>query len=451
MRRTRFGLLVLAVAWACFPVALVTGSLAPALLGAFLVALAVTARAPSAEIAVSRAVPARVTAGDEFEVVTRAEDAGGAPLFLEETIPPGVEVVSSRLTAERGRATLVTRARARDPGVVLWTAARARYQDAWGFLEDDVLVAARDAMQVLPERDALLKGARAGRRDSMGARSKGRKGLDSEPEIERLRDYQVGDRFRDIDWAHSTKLDRLIAREMRRDALLPVVVLLSAEPSMRLLRRASKFGTCARAALAVVAAAQASNLRAGLVAWSENGLEAQVRVTSARRAAVEAVGRLGGLPPPLPTSRFAPPRAAAVERPLAAGERAFLATSRAFAAKSLGSAVPVESALAALAKVSPQPSLVVAFVDAEEHPAIVSTLARRMRAHGHRLLVVAPASGPHHYALEDADDRVVDELVQWRRNRDEASAAAARHGVPFVPLGPDLSEAAIGEVIRSAV
>lgn len=452
MRRTRFGVLVLATGWAMFPLALVIGSVTPALLGVVLVAIATTARVPEASVTVERDLPARAAAGDAIEVTTRVSATLPVPVFVRDAPPPGVVVEEATNVPGRGTASVVTRVRADAPGMHAWRAVEVRYQDAWGLVEEVFSVPLVDHVEATPEATVIASGERAGRQGHMGSRSRSRSGFEIVPEIDRLRDYQPGDRLRDVDWGRSSRFQRLISRELRRDAPRPVIVLVHAGASMRRARRMSKMATTARAAAAVVSAAHGGGLSVGLVAWSERGLEAQTRLSGDRTSVQNAVARLAALPAALPATELPEmdlPRAGAAQPP-SREERAFLAAASTFRPQAGGSATPVEAALASVGRVSPQPSIVVAFVDAEESPSLAITVVDRLRRKGHVVVVAAPASGAHHYARREVDDRVLDRLVSWRLHREEVAQACRARRVPFLSLGPHGLDESIAEVIRSA-
>lgn len=451
MRRTRLGTLVLAVGWLCFPIALVAGTLAPAILGVLLVAAAARRRPNAATVDVSRTLPADAASGEPFEVEIVARAPGGSPLLLHQPIPQGVAVLDAKATPGRGVARLALRLVASRAGVVTLGPPVARVQDAWGLWEMEVTAPMLDHVRVVPGTSAIESGRRAGRRLDVGAKAKRRLEGDVEPEIERLRDHQPGDRIRDIDWAHSTKLSKLISRELTRRAPLPVIVLLQATASTRLQRRVSKLDTGIDAALGILAAANAAALPAGLVAWDDAGVRAQVRIGSTRQVLTLALKRLAALPArreleEVEATGEAPER---VEAPTAQ-EREFLDAIGTFDPTGARGLTPLESALGAVARVSSQPALVIALLDVEEEPALARAVASRLQRRGHRCVVAGFASGAHHYGLREVDDAVLASLVRWRVHRDRAAKACRTLRVPFFTLPPGITPAAIKEVVGSA-
>lgn len=444
MKRTRLGILLLALGWSCLPLTFVFRTYAPALLGVLLVGAALGVRPPAPSIRVSRELPERAVAGEPFDVRAEAQDASGAPLFLDEELPQGVRVLEREAHAARGRATLRLRVVADEPGALRWKGLRVRYQDAWGLLEDETRIGLVALTQVQSATDVLAAGQRAGER-SAERRVQRIHGLDVETEIERLRDHQPGDRFRDIDWAHTSVLGRLVVRELRRESSPPLVILLHASRSMRRRRRRSKLSSATRAALALLAAAERKGIDVGLIAWSERGVEA--RLPPGRRVATGALQQLAALPEALPFEPSAQP-ASETERPLLPEERAFLQAASAFVPTA--GATPTEAALGALARMMTRPAIVIAFLDLEETPRAATVVLARLRHHGHRAVFVAPASGAHHYARSEVDDAALAQLTQWQENRQEAANVTARQGAPFVVLYPDLSEKLVREMIAYA-
>ncbi len=448
-RRTRLGILLIAAGAFCFPLGLAFRTLAPAFLGVVLISLALTARVPLPIVAAERTLPHRAYTGESFEVVTTAQGPAGAPLFIDAPTALGARLVSSDLIPGRGSARLVQRFTAASPGTLTWLPVSVRVQDTWGVVEDVVTVPLLDHLQVIPSAGALAEGRKLGRRALFKRRSKSIIAADEEPEVERLREGQPGDRLRDIDWAHTSKLGRIIVRQMTNEPLRPVVVLMDATSSMRLHRRESKLATAVAAALTVATAAHVTGIRVGLVAWSERGVEAQVRVAGSRHVLTTTMARLGGLPSAgtedaQKSAREVPPGA------LTHVERSFLEAAATFSPHARGAATPLESALAAISKASPQPSLVIAFLDVEENPNLAEIVTRRLRLRGHQSVVVGLATGAHHHSLADVDSDLVERLVAWRVNRERARGACVHGRVPFHILGPKTTTKHLAEVVKSA-
>lgn len=451
MRRTPLGSLILAAGWFCFPLALVVGTLAPAILGVLLVALVTAQRPAPPVVTVRREAPSQAKQGEPMVVVTEATGPDGAPLDIVDAPPPQLRVTSTKRHDERGRVQLVQHLVPEAPGVMTWGTVRVRVKDAWGVMEDEVSVPLPHHLRVLPDESGMQTGRRVGRRGVATGSAKHRLATDWEPEIERLRDYQGGDRFRDIDWAHSTQVGKLIVREMSRHQQLSVVVLLQASQSMRWKRRASKLETGIQASLAILSAAQAAGLPVGLVAFDDRGVAAQVKAIASRKAVQASLERLAALPGPV-VGEAAPPRVRPAEETVAASprQRAFLEAVSAFDARGSRGLTPIESALGAIARVSPQPALVVCLLDVEENPAIANAVTGRLRRHGHRPVVVGLATAAHHYALREVDDAVLDRILTWRTNRATAQGTCDRQRVPFLMMGPRVTPEAVRGVVQSA-
>lgn len=451
MRFTRLGMLLLVVGWSCFVLALLVGSLGPAVLGTLLVAAVLAQRVSAPVVEVTREAPGRARVGEMASCVLSVKGPAGAPLVVEAEAPRQLRVEREELTRARGEARLVQEGVFVAPGVAGWLDARVRVQDPWGVVEDVLTVPTRAFTRVLPDTSGVEEGRRAGKRGLSTGSTKHRLATDWEPEIERLRDYQPGDKFRDIDWAHSTQFNKLIVREMARHQQLPVIVLLQATSSMRWRRRASKLETGIQSALAVLSAAQTAGLPVGLVAFDDKGVAAQVKAIASRKAVQMALDGLAALPS-ASEGEGPSPRVLDASVMLAATseERAFLEAVSQFDASGARGVTPVEAALGALTRVSPQPALVVCILDVEETPAIARTVAARLLKRGHRPVVAGVASGAHHYTLREVDDDVASRLVTWRTNREAAAGACARQRVPFLTLGPTLTASGIREVIESA-
>lgn len=451
MRRTRLGVLILAAGWSCFPIALVAHSVAPAILGVLLIATTLLARLEPPLVAVERRMPDEAVEGEPFEVLIEATDPAHPPMFVEQDLPPGIELIEARAEPGRGRARLTLRVRARSPGIASWERTRVRVQDAWGVVEEEVVVPIEHHLRVLPDSSGIAAGRDAARRGQIGVQARRRLEADWEPEIERLREHQPGDRLRDIDWAHSTQLGRLITRELSRQSMMPVVVLVQAGASMRLERRHAKLDTAVQAALGIMSAAQAVGLPTGLVAFDDRGVRAQVRISSSREVLALALKRLSEMPENTTQLEVvADPREPVEFTPPTPEERAFLEAVALFDPLAPRGLTPLEAALGAVGRVTAQPALVVALLDVEEAPALAKVVAPRLAKRGHRPVIVGLASGAHHYSLREVDDRVLESLIVWRRNREQARVWCREMRVPMTMVGPELTAEVLRSVIKSA-
>lgn len=442
MTRTRLGELLLAVGWAAMVVSLLLRALPLALFGVMLVAFVLSARVAPGRVTVARDVPARVVEREPFVVRTTAHGPPEAPLFLSDDAPPGTRVHAQESKPQRGSAELVTTMSAEGPGSLAWWWARVRVEDRYGLAQRALVLPV--ASIVRSEPSSVV----AGRARPFGATVAQRRGLASgqENEIERLREHRPGDRLRDIDWAHSSRLGQLIAREFTRPAVMPLVVMLGLGASMRRERRVRKASTAIHLAVGLLAAGAAHGRPRGLVAWSERGIETEVRLTTQREILADAARRLGELPPA--GSEIAHPARDDLLFQPSPADRAFLSAVATFGGGS--GATPLEDALAALGRVTRLPAIVALVLDVEESPAALDPLLRRLRAKGHSVVVLAVATGPHTHTLRTVDRDALHDLIAWRTNRQLARGICDRQGVPFHVFGPAVERRDMEEVLRSA-
>lgn len=450
MARTSLGRFVLSAGWGSFAVALVTGSIAAAFLGVLLVACTLGARVQAHQFDIRPALPPRAEEGETFQlhIECRTRDAT-IPLRIRQPLPTEIVLLRSEDTPGRGVARLAMDARADHPGRVHFPPIEVRFQDPWGLVEEVVRIPWTTPLAIAPRPEGLHAGKKAGRRGGLGTRARRRLEADWEPELRGLRDFLPGDRFRDVDWAHSTKLSKLIAREMERHSSMPVVALVQATAAPRRARRMSKLSTIIQAATGVMAAAQSAGLPAGLVAFDDRRVIGHVRASTSRRVLRLALEQLRNLPEAPPLRALHPRQAPRIEAPTAA-ERAFLEAVGDLDPEAPRGITPLEGALRSVGSVTAQPSLVVCFLDAEETPDLVSVVVSRLQQRGHRCIVVAPASGMHQFAASDVDDAALDALAMWQENRARARGAARKLKAPFYSLRPRVDAAFLAGVLGSA-
>lgn len=433
MSMTRLGQATVAAGIAAFLVALATASWLAALVGAGLLAFAFGPREPTAPIAAERRLPQVIEAGKPFEMTIEATAPGGCSMRIHDLVPRLARVHEREETVARGRTVLRMRLEVEKPSALVFGGTRILIQEPWGMREDTRHLALPTVRYVRPEPAAVDAGRKLGKRARFTPRAK--RGFEREAIVERLRDFEPGDRLRDIDWAHTSKLQKLIAREQARSSTLPIVLLIEATPSMRWTRRKSKLATSVDACFGLLGAATARAHPIGLIAWSERGIEARHPVSTSRRVLPGMLRQLYELPPEETIAQ--PPAPAEDDAPeLAEADRAFLDRSAAFTPGATGPRTPLAAALDLLPQVARQPSLVVIIMDVEERPLLAPTIARNLRRRGHFPIVAGIATGAHHYARTEVDAEVLDRLVLWRRNRRLAESSCRTENVPFTLLAP---------------
>lgn len=444
-RRTAFGALAAGAGVAGFALALWTGSLAPALAGLVLFAGAAEARrsARSVPVRVERRLPERARLGGTFRVVTTAESPHRLPLRVVDEEPPGVRVTGATRRSGRGQARHERDLEPMSSGTLAWHRARVTTTDPWGLWEVERRVGAPGSVLVSPEGAWVAAGLRVGRRHVVDTLRRSRTAHEPMPEVERVREHEPGDRARDIDWARSSRSPEMWTRERERAAPRPMLILLDATDTMRRADGTPKLATAARFVTAAAAAGRAAGVKVHMVAFSEAGM---VETRSQSGGVRQTLERLAGLP----EAHAGAPLLAQVEAGLRSAtdaERRFL---RSLGGLGGGVAEPVHAALAAVTRRSGDPASLLAVLDWEAQPVRSRMILRRLRRHGHHVMVAAPATGPHHArrsALDEATERAV---VEAFRRRAAGAREAAELGARWLSLAPGSEEEALQEVAKWA-
>lgn len=444
--RTPLGDLVVGAAWLGFLVAFLVGSLLPAVVGLVLLSAVAASRRQLAGVTVTarRRLPSRAEAEEAFHVRLEASSAPPLPLRVREHPPQGLRIASRAPGGGRGRATEDLALVAPSAGTIEFAEATVAVTDPWGFYEARRAIVLRERLRLEPP--SLIAGVarRLGRRSAVETVRRSRRGHDLLPETERVREYQPGDRTRDIDWPRTSRQAAIIVRERERAAPRPVAILLDASPSMRWQRRVAKITTAAALASAVAAAANAAGVRASVVFFDEQGVM-PTSLSSDREGARAGAARLASLPPPIPVHDI--PRFAMLDRPLDGRERRALQALAPFVAGAGPGLPPLDASLRLLDRATSGRTLVIPILDAESHPRRAEVAAQRLAFAGHDVVVVAPATGPHHYSRAEAVGPILDEIVRARIRRDALRARLAPRGVPVLSLRPGGEVDTLREVV----
>lgn len=431
MRRTVLGELVVGVAAFAFLLGFVQGSLAPALVGLALLAFAAGAgrEVVSADVKVERKLPPSAEVGSDIDVVLEARADPPMPITVRDGGPRTFRLLSREVLPLRGRATEQVRMRPLEPGLARWTHAEVSVADGWGLHEATRRVDLPGELRVLPEARWRTIGRIAGRRHTVETLAPSAQRLESGIEIDRVREFLPGDRVRDVDWPRTARLGHLFVREREQVAPRPVLILLEATGSMRERRRVAKLTTAARVAYGVAAAAEAAGVAATLTTFDEH------TVTTARgggggRAVAQALRRLSSLEASVQV----------VNPQLARAD------------PGVPMALPgaLDAALGTLARGGPARPFVVAILDAESHPERAEAAASRLTSAGFDVVVVAPATGAHHWRRHEVQGALLPVLVEGRARRERLRHRLAARRVPLLTLKPGNEAVVVEEVARWA-
>ena len=443
--RTALGAALTGLAILGFAAAVLLGTLAPAVAALVLLGTLESARRAAVDVPVEaeRTAPPRGRMGEDLETRVVARSASGLPLAVEDLPPEGGMLVGTTRGDGRGEAVATATVRPGAPGAMVWTRTRVVVRDPWGTWQVARELAAPARTEVAPEPEWAARGRRAGRRRTVQAVARARHAQEPQPEPETVREYRPGDRVRDIDWARSSRLGLLFTKERERASPRRVLVLLDAGRSMRIDRRVPKLATAARIAAGVAAAAEGAGVSASLVAFHEGGVEHSGLGGAALREVLE---RLAALPAVTGGDLLL----AGEDLGPDAAESAFLRRVAPFVGGAAPGLPPFEGALAVLTRGGVDPGMVVALLDAEADPQRALVAVDRLRRRGHEVVLVVPATGPHHAVRAEADGGLKDTLREAYVRRKDLERRLASRRVEVLVARPGEETQVIEEVARRA-
>lgn len=227
------------VAAATLPVSLaVLGLAAPPLapwiwpLDALLLLLAGldAARCRAGALEIERVSPRVWSAGrpERIDLVVHNRGRRGVVARLHQSLFVGAEpegLPAPVVVGAGGRVEHTYRVTARRRGRYTLGAHHLRIRSPWGFWERQIDVVAEDEVQVWPDVKALSEYDLLARQNRQGLLTRTLKRPGSEAEFDRLRPYQRGDEYRQVDWKATARARQPIVRQLRQETDQNVVFL----------------------------------------------------------------------------------------------------------------------------------------------------------------------------------------------------------------------------------
>jgi uncharacterized protein (DUF58 family) len=445
--RTSLGRLVEGAGWLSIALGLTLGTLAPAFVGFALLSYAHGARRVTAGAALTaeRQLPERANLDESITVETSVETSRAVPVRVTDRVPVGARVLSRERDSALGRGEQRVEVLPEETGRLRWREVDVDVLDPWGLHEQTRTLVHESVVQVRPELAWGARGRQQGQRHPAQAEADAERALEEAPEIEFVREYQPGDRLRDIDWARTSRMPDVFVRQCKRMGPRPLIVLLDATSSMRWRRRTSKLSTASRLAYALIAAGQSAGVQASLVAFNETRVR-QAGSGSRGRAIAAVLEELSDLQAREPVGSVH--LAAEGSAQPSEAERAFLKALSPFVSSQAPASTPLESALSVVNKRSQSPARVVAVLDAEQNPQRARVAVRRLGRSDHDVLLVVPATGAHHYTRREAQGDLLDRLVEAHKRRERLTRDLDPLDVETVALVPGGEDAVLEEVVE---
>jgi uncharacterized protein (DUF58 family) len=447
-----FGVLFAGAVLAVFLLAFLLAAPALALLGLIMTAGIVAARAHHAPAGVrlEPRIPRHAGLTMPVRIVMRATSDAEGLLSVDTQVPATMEMVERVAPAGRQQAQERLLVVPGTTGTITWKETTVHAMDRWGLWSSRTRFPLTDRMHVSPEPHWVRAGQKAGRENPITRLVRNRYATELSVEVKNIREYRYGDRLRDIDWPRSSLGQGLFVREREQVTPRPVLVLLDARQSMRWTRRHSKLKTATRIAASVLTAANTAGVRTSLVSFDEIRLHdhSQSPGYTSIRDALERLARLPDAAPPQPVPT-PPVHLQTRDPPVPVAPATTQVPQRAKETGRSRSALrgsPVAAALGQVNRILAGPGLVVAVLDAEIDASRCIRIVERLRRSGHEVVLVIPATGPHHYLRHEAKKSVLARLRALQQARARVEEEAGKMQVSVLVAYPGGEEAIVREV-----
>lgn len=392
------------------------------------------------------------------ELSVEGHNPAGLRVEVSDELPAGWQVVDGD-AATRGQAGgLPPPARysalPASRGSWVFTHARVRLADAYGLFQASGRLPCPQEVRVNADLESIRRGRAYARKKVFEPRKRSPFGLIfRDYEVDTIRDYQVGDRLRDIDWKASTRFQELMSKSLEKEMEGVVFCLVDASRSMRLKSPGTtltRLDHASELVLQIGEVATSRNFQLGLVVFDESGILLEVPATRSKGLEKQLAEKILALP-----NSIAAPRLVDVGElgGPAEASNAFLAAVRTLRpAGGPRGVVPTvggpQAAFQRLLATQAQGS-VFAFVlsDLASAPNQISQGILRLKAKGHRVSLGLFAGSAHTKPPGAPTLRDLENAYRERALRRDVLVKLARSGVQVVPVEPGMT---ITELVEDA-
>jgi len=402
-----------------------------------------------------------------FTVLTRIRNLGSpVKLSVEDTLPEGLELASgsNKATMELNTGEVAKLKYTVNPlrrGYYRFANMQLRTKDRIGLFEHESALGHETSIRVHSSREELRKAHTLARREHLEVLGKSpeRWARTRESQFEGIREYQAGDRFRDIHWKSTSRLMKLMTKIYERQTMVPTTILLDCGRSMRVkTENGSKLDHGMRVAMQLSKILITGYHPAGVVAFDEFGTLTKISPGVSRRQYDDILKAMLKLPEEIATEQEAP---AAQQAPSTSKETqestnrfmSVVSTYIASAGKGAPAAksrVGVEEAVRASVAHGGKGQMFMVISDLESNHDAVVRSASFARAHGHRVILISPFSGLYDTSRADLSVEQLEQMYESYLTRMRTVVRLQRLGVLVVELGPKDEASTVSRSLRRA-
>jgi uncharacterized protein (DUF58 family) len=180
--------------------------------------------------------------GRPISIILEVQNLGPKQsLMIEDILPEYVELVdgSNKVNIVLGRGEKIVQKYSIRPlkrGYLTLEEVRVTIQDRTGFFLSDISIPEETEIVVHVKEESLIRGVSLAKRERLEVThfSEQRWLRTRDFEFDGIRDYVPGDKFRDIHWKSLSKLQKLLTKYYRMEAMIPTIILLDCSRSMRM-------------------------------------------------------------------------------------------------------------------------------------------------------------------------------------------------------------------------
>jgi len=466
MRYTYLGLALLAFALILYVEAFLFENLIPAFCGLGIIAyiaydrLSYSHQLKRQNLEVKREVMEKMLFSDKpFTVLTRIRNLGGpVRIQFEDLLPPGLELRSgsNKIDTDLNSgevAKLKFTVQASKRGFYVFETISMTSKDRAGFFESDVRLTHLTGVRVHSSREELRKAQTIAKREhlEMLGRSPERWSRTREFEFEGIREYEPGDRFRDIHWKAVSRFQELMTKVFERETMVPTTIMVDCGRSMRLTTDGdSKLDHAVKLSIQLARILLKGYHPTGVTAFDELGPVTEVKPDVTKGQYDKLLRALLNVPEEIRTERKTQPRMQATaneeggEKLVQVVSSYISGTHKMPRSPGVGAESVVKNAIAK----GGRGKMFIIISDLESNQESVERAAKLARAHGHRVILASPESTWYGTRRRSLTVDEVEKMYESYMAKAKILGRLSRLGVTVLELGPKDEATSVSSHIR---
>lgn len=424
----------------------------------------------SANIRVDRKVLSRLNFKGHPITVRFSVEAGtpGLKVTAEDVLPRGFELAQGNnvikfMTGNNKRFRTTYTVKATGRGYYKFDRTNITVRDTRGLYTTSFEKEAKADVLVHTDIDSIKKAKSLARKHSFELKSKPQRRGEGMPSMdyEGVRDFQSGDKLKDVDWKATARLTKVMTKIFETESNIPSIVCLDCSKAMRRsVRNTSKFDYGVDSALQVLKVLQSRGHPIGMIAYNENRIVQSIPPGTKKDHYNILLERVKSLPQTLEVEELDNKRTYNIKgsKELGDEQRDFLKKLSPFITGQIIDSHHqrrfrgVHLGMQRIVKNNPRGAMIILISDLETEPGSTLAALKYARHKGSKAYVISPYSPWFSLKRTELTSTILEEMYEEFIRKRDAQRSLRGIGIDMINVGPRTpSQAILGRLRRYAV